>query len=153
MANHEAKNPLSSLGVCAASRSEYYLRRVQGKESAQDDGSRKLEIRKSHKGETVVQGQITVPPIKKFEDVLEVVVWNQSLSLRACRNTDTNNMQDYGTGSHIIANIEITSTNITTGSALWGSYSLQILLAPMSHKSADLTLLAQSPLECWTISL
>ena len=79
--------------------------------SVSDDGSRKLEIRTNHEGDTIVQGQITVP-INSFEDALKV--WKQSLSLRASKNTDID-LKDRDSSSHVIATIEIMSTNVTTG--------------------------------------
>jgi hypothetical protein len=79
--------------------------------SINDDGSRKLEIRTNHEGDTIVQGQVTIP-INSFEDALNV--WKESLSLRAKSNTDID-LKARESSTHVIATIEIMSTNITTG--------------------------------------
>jgi Kinesin-like protein len=78
----------------------------------------KLEIGTNHEGDTIVQGQVSVP-VENFDDV--ITVWKQSLGQRAKM------MQENGISfetndqcRHLIATIEIISTNITTGIGTYG---------------------------------
>lgn len=85
----------------------------QQSELDEEDNYKKLEIRTNHDGDTIVQGQITVS-VKSFEDVVQV--WKQGLALRAKKLMDGGvNLQEYDSRCHLIATIEVMSTNIKSG--------------------------------------
>lgn len=82
-------------------------------DSASGDEISKLEIRANHEGDTIVQGQ-TLVPVSTFEDVVNV--WKESLALRAKKLRDARgHVQAQNSNSHVIATIEVMSTNISTG--------------------------------------
>jgi hypothetical protein len=73
----------------------------------------KLEIRTNHDGDTVVQGLISIP-VNGYDDVLKV--WHQALSLRAARVAEQDaKLSEYEARSHVIATLQVISTNIATG--------------------------------------
>lgn len=75
--------------------------------------SRKLEIRTSNDGETVVQGLVTVK-VTSMEDVLNL--WKQALKQRSLRLKEQGlNLESHEAETHVIATLKITSTNIATG--------------------------------------
>jgi len=98
-----------------------------------DENSKKLEIRTNHEGDTIVQGQVTVP-ITSFDDVVEV--WKQSLALRAKRLMDSGrDLKTYDSSSHLIATIEVMSTNITTGIGTIGKlHCADLASSDVTHK-------------------
>lgn len=78
-----------------------------------DELSTKLEIRTNHEGDTIVQGQVTVS-VTSFDKVVEV--WEQSLAMRAKKLMDAGkSIESRDSNTHIIATIEVMSTNINTG--------------------------------------
>ncbi len=84
-----------------------------GESTAVDSTSSKLEIRANHEGDTIVQGLISVP-VTCFDDVVRV--WKSSLAIRSKKLIDSGtNVQKHDTSSHIIASIEVMSTNVNTG--------------------------------------
>ncbi len=88
------------------------------RKSALDDKSdkantKKLEIRSNHDGDTIVQGQITIP-INSYEEAVEL--WQESLIKRNDRiRASGHDFGSYEASSHLIATIEVTSSNLTTG--------------------------------------
>ena len=81
--------------------------------SSASKGKTKLEIRTNHDGDTVVQGLISIP-VHSYDDVLKV--WHQALSLRAARVADQDvELSDHEAESHVIATLQVVSTNIATG--------------------------------------
>jgi len=75
--------------------------------------SRKLEIRISNDGETVVQG-LTTLNVSSIEEVLES--WKQVLLLRATKLKEQGiDQKAYEAGSHVISTMKILSRNIATG--------------------------------------
>jgi hypothetical protein len=86
--------------------------------NASSDSRMKLEIKSNHEGDTIVQGQVSVP-VESFNDVLNV--WKQSLALRARRmKNDGSTLELCDSNRHLIATIEILSTNLTTGIGTFG---------------------------------
>lgn len=73
----------------------------------------KLEIRSNKDGDTVVQGLLSVP-VTDFEEVLQL--WQECLNQRACRFVEQGlDQSEYEASSHIIATLNVVSTNIATG--------------------------------------
>jgi kinesin family protein C2/C3 len=72
-----------------------------------------LEIRTNHDGDTIVQGLLSVP-VKSYDEVLKI--WQESLIRRATRAKELGiDFSAYESNSHLIATIEVISTNITNG--------------------------------------
>ena len=87
------------------------------KKSNADDIERQqttaLEIRTNHDGDTIVEGLISVP-VKSYDEVLKI--WQEGLIRRATRAKELGiDFSAYESTSHLIATIEVISTNITTG--------------------------------------
>jgi len=81
--------------------------------TASSKQSKRLEIRTNVDGETFVQGLVSVP-ISSYEDVLEI--WKQSLSKRAKRVQNRGQkLRSYEASSHLIATLQVVSTNAVTG--------------------------------------
>jgi len=81
--------------------------------SSASKGKTKLEIRTNHDGDTVVQGLVSIP-VDSYDDVLKV--WYQALSLRATRVAEQDmELADHEAESHVIATLQVVSTNIATG--------------------------------------
>jgi len=82
-------------------------------EESDEGNTKKLEIRTNHDGDTNVQGLASVP-IKNYEEAVRL--WKESLILRAKRIKDSGrDLRSYEVSSHLIAKIEVMSTNITSG--------------------------------------
>jgi len=80
--------------------------------------SRKLEIRTSNDGDTVVQGLETLR-VSSMQDVLES--WNQAIKSRVLRLKEQGiDAGTYEASSHVIATIKIISKNISTGAKSQG---------------------------------
>ena len=76
-------------------------------------GSRKLEIRTNYDGDTIVQGLISIP-IKSMDDVWSV--WDECLAQRSRRIAEAGiSLAYHEAEAHIIATINVVSTNIATG--------------------------------------
>jgi hypothetical protein len=74
---------------------------------------KKLEIRTNIDGETIVQGLVTIP-IKSYQDVEQV--WKQSLAQRAKRVQQLGKkLRSYDASSHIVATLQVASTNSVSG--------------------------------------
>jgi len=72
-----------------------------------------LEIRTNHDGDTFVQGLISIP-VNNYDEVLKI--WQESLIRRATRAKELGiDFSAYEAASHLIATIEVISTNISTG--------------------------------------
>lgn len=92
--------------------------RSQKSSAASSESRSKLEIRTNNEGDTIVQGQVSVP-VRSFADVLHV--WKQSMSLRAKIIKDEGlPTEAHDSSRHLIATIEIISTNLTTGIGTYG---------------------------------
>lgn len=75
--------------------------------------SKKLEIRTSNDGETIVQGLVTLK-VTSMQDVLDS--WKQVIKSRAVRLKDQGiDRQTYESSTHLISTIKIKSKNIATG--------------------------------------
>eukprot|EP00547_Thalassionema_nitzschioides_P004415 CAMPEP_0194201758 /NCGR_PEP_ID=MMETSP0156-20130528/1951_1 /TAXON_ID=33649 /ORGANISM="Thalassionema nitzschioides, Strain L26-B" /LENGTH=1311 /DNA_ID=CAMNT_0038927047 /DNA_START=163 /DNA_END=4098 /DNA_ORIENTATION=- len=75
--------------------------------------SRKLEIRTSNDGETIVQGLVALK-VTTMQDVLDA--WKQVIRSRALRLKDQGiDRQIYEASTHLISTIKISSKNIATG--------------------------------------
>lgn len=86
--------------------------------STSSESRAKLEIGTNHEGDTIVQGQVSVP-IENFDDLL--IVWKQSLAQRAKLIQDDGlPLEAHDSCRHLIATIEIISTNVTTGIGTYG---------------------------------
>eukprot|EP00557_Chaetoceros_sp_GSL56_P007876 CAMPEP_0176487696 /NCGR_PEP_ID=MMETSP0200_2-20121128/6284_1 /TAXON_ID=947934 /ORGANISM="Chaetoceros sp., Strain GSL56" /LENGTH=1488 /DNA_ID=CAMNT_0017884571 /DNA_START=158 /DNA_END=4624 /DNA_ORIENTATION=+ len=82
------------------------------------DSRAKLEIGTNHEGDTIVQGQVSVT-VENFDDVLNV--WRKSMAQRVKMIQDDGlSLEAQDRCSHLIATIEIISTNVTTGIGTYG---------------------------------
>jgi len=73
----------------------------------------KLEIRTNYDGDTIVQGLISIP-VQSFEDVRRV--WRESLTARAARLAKHGiDVSSYEPSTHMIATLQVVSTNVATG--------------------------------------
>lgn len=82
-------------------------------EESDEGNAKKLEIRTNHDGDTIVQGLASVP-IRNYEEAVQL--WKESLVLRSERLKDSGrDIRSYEVSSHLIAKIEVMSTNITSG--------------------------------------
>lgn len=92
--------------------------KVAEDESESTTKQRKLEIRTNHDGDIVVQG-ITSIPVSSYEDVIQV--WKESLAARSRRLKDEGiGMKEWEATSHVIATIQVVSTNVVTGGGTIG---------------------------------
>ena len=79
----------------------------------EDETDGKLEIRTNYDGDTIVQGLVSIP-VNNFEDVEQV--WNETLAARAHRCHEQGiNLKSLENSSHVIATIQVVSTNIASG--------------------------------------
>jgi hypothetical protein len=75
--------------------------------------SRKLEIRNSNDGETIIQGVLSVQ-VCSYKDVMDL--WKQALHRRWKRIQDQgSDLAAHNAASHVIATLRVVSTNIATG--------------------------------------
>uniref|UniRef100_A0A7S4IAA4 Kinesin motor domain-containing protein n=1 Tax=Odontella aurita TaxID=265563 RepID=A0A7S4IAA4_9STRA len=87
----------------------------QGNSTSSKSGNKagKLEIRTTYDGDTIVQGLISVP-VKNFDDICRV--WQECLIERAARLAERSvDPAEYEAESHVIATLNVTSTNTATG--------------------------------------
>jgi hypothetical protein len=86
-----------------------------------------LEIRTNHDGDTFVQGLISVP-VNNYDEVLKI--WQESLIRRATRAKELEiDFSSYEASSHLIAIIEVLSTNVSTGIGTIGKIQFADLAA------------------------
>ncbi len=79
----------------------------------EEDTDGKLEIRSNYDGDTIVQGLVSIP-VNNFEDVEQV--WNETLAARAHRCHEQGiDLKSLENSSHVIATIQVISTNIASG--------------------------------------
>jgi hypothetical protein len=87
-------------------------------ESESISKQRKLEIRTNHDGEIIVQG-VTSIPLSSYDDVLQL--WKESLASRSNRLAEEGtDIKEWEATSHIIATIQVFSTNVVTGGGTVG---------------------------------
>jgi kinesin family protein C2/C3 len=105
----------------------------------------KLEIRTNHKGETVVQGSLSVE-VKSFEEICRV--WKECLGKRVSRLAERGvKLDSHDRNCHIIGTMRVFSTNLSTGVGTQGKIQFVDLAGSdvVSERSSSLSRRAPSP--------